>query len=334
MTINTFNKYELTDHLGNVRVLLSDVKIPADISSSRLTVNYTADVINAANYYPYGEEISKQTWTGGYNLPSLFGYNGMLKDNHIAGEGNAYYTLFREYAPDLGRWWSADPKKDSLPSFSPYVSMRANPINRIDPKGDADYIYTDSDSEPKVENDWGLVEFLNEDRYFIEVNGKRYQANSKETVELTDWKYIYQNWEFDKERGLNARVDDSLSGYMEIEVPNLLLSSEEYYVKVSSPEGGLLDQKHNLIVSDRKFPIELRDDYARAYLYIYKGIAYNWREAGNIVWGRALRTFDIPYWKIWAGAQLYTLYRYHQFDQPNEVDAFRAGYDKDGQFGK
>ena len=35
----------------------------------------------------------------------------MLKHNHISGEGNAYYTLFREYDPTLGRWWSADPMR-------------------------------------------------------------------------------------------------------------------------------------------------------------------------------------------------------------------------------
>ncbi len=129
-------EYELTDHLGNVRVMLSDIKMPADITSDRLTVNYTADVLNAANYYPYGEEIPQQTWNAAYELPYLFGYNGMLKDNHISGEGNAYYTLFREYDPTLGRWWSADPKRDSFPTFSPYLAFKGNPIKFVDIFGD------------------------------------------------------------------------------------------------------------------------------------------------------------------------------------------------------
>ena len=57
----------------------------------------------------------------------------MLKDNHIAGEGNAYYTLFREYDPSLGRCWSADPKRAKYPDMSPYIAFGANPVRFTDP---------------------------------------------------------------------------------------------------------------------------------------------------------------------------------------------------------
>ena len=50
----------------------------------------------------------------------------MMKDNHVAGEGNAYYTLFREYDPDLGRWWRPDPIFQ--PWQSPYSAFNGNPI--------------------------------------------------------------------------------------------------------------------------------------------------------------------------------------------------------------
>ena len=49
-----------------------------------------------------------------------------MKDNHVAGEGNAYYTLFREYDPDLGRWWRPDPIFQ--PWQSPYSAFDGNPI--------------------------------------------------------------------------------------------------------------------------------------------------------------------------------------------------------------
>ncbi len=118
-------EYELTDHLGNVRVIMSDVKIPTDLSLSRLADTYNADVLNVNNYYPYGKPITEQSWTKPRYLPSLFGYNGMMKDNHISGEGNAYYTLFREYDPNLGRWWKRDPIFQ--PWQSPYSAFDANP---------------------------------------------------------------------------------------------------------------------------------------------------------------------------------------------------------------
>jgi RHS repeat-associated protein len=61
--------------------------------------------------------------------------------NHIAGEGNAYYTLFREYDPTLGRWWSADPLRAKYADMSPYLAFGANPISFTDVMGDSLFFY-------------------------------------------------------------------------------------------------------------------------------------------------------------------------------------------------
>ena len=61
----------------------------------------------------------------------------MQKHNHIAGEGNTYYTLFREYDPILGRWWSADPMRDKYVGMSPYLAFGANPVRFVDLGGDS-----------------------------------------------------------------------------------------------------------------------------------------------------------------------------------------------------
>ena len=78
-------------------------------------------------------------------LPYLFGYNGMMKDNHVAGEGNAYYTLFREYDPDLGRWWRPDPIFQ--PWQSPYSAFDGNPIMLTDVWGLESAYTTQEDGE-------------------------------------------------------------------------------------------------------------------------------------------------------------------------------------------
>ncbi|MBU0489788.1 MAG: hypothetical protein KKD31_17750 [Bacteroidetes bacterium] len=49
--------YELTDHLGNVRVVISDKKYAKDINDNNVLDGddyYYADVKTATDYYPYG----------------------------------------------------------------------------------------------------------------------------------------------------------------------------------------------------------------------------------------------------------------------------------------
>lgn len=71
---NIGNKfYELTDHLGNVRALVKDVK------GSNL-------VVSANNYYPFGMFMPGRAWSqsdAGYR----FGFNGMEKDDEVKGMG-------------------------------------------------------------------------------------------------------------------------------------------------------------------------------------------------------------------------------------------------------
>jgi RHS repeat-associated protein len=65
-----------------------------------------------------------------------YGFNGMEKDDEIKGEGNSYFTYFREYDPRIARWLSIDPKTSKYPDLSPYVSFNNNPIFFTDPYGD------------------------------------------------------------------------------------------------------------------------------------------------------------------------------------------------------
>ena len=70
----------------------------------------------------------------------------MMKDNHVAGEGNAYYTLFREYDPDLGRWWRPDPIFQ--PWQSPYSAFDGNPIMLTDVWG----LEGEKNGDTRIEN--------------------------------------------------------------------------------------------------------------------------------------------------------------------------------------
>jgi len=64
-----------------------------------------------------------------------YSFQGMQKDNDVAGSGNSYTTYFRQYDPRLGRWKTTDPVIHAWEG--PYVGFGNNPINNIDPHGNS-----------------------------------------------------------------------------------------------------------------------------------------------------------------------------------------------------
>jgi RHS repeat-associated protein len=100
------------DHLGSIREL-SD-------STGILRSRYAYD--------PFGRRAHLEG-----NLEVEFGFVGMLWDI----VANLYFTRFRAYDPDIGRWLSRDPldlaEFEEGPNLYSYAIN--NPVNRIDPTG-------------------------------------------------------------------------------------------------------------------------------------------------------------------------------------------------------
>lgn len=120
-------RYEINDHLGNTRVVVSDLK-----EANLTTATYSATIKSIQNYYPYGQELTGMT----YNSSDYrYGYNGMEKDNELKGNGNSYDFGARLYDPRVARWLSLDPLASKYPSVSPYNGMGNNPIIYLDPDG-------------------------------------------------------------------------------------------------------------------------------------------------------------------------------------------------------
>ena len=63
-----------------------------------------------------------------------YGFNGMEKDDEIAGAGVNYTAEYWQYDARLGRRWNIDPV--FFPSESPYSTFSNNPIFYNDPNGD------------------------------------------------------------------------------------------------------------------------------------------------------------------------------------------------------
>jgi RHS repeat-associated protein len=125
-------KYELSDWLGNVRVVINDRKTP--VNSGNATVGYKAQVVSVTDYYSFGSEIAERTYEVVKPL-YRFGFQAQEKDNEIYGKGNTYYFKFREHDARIGRFWSVDPLAAKYPWNSPYAFAMNRLIDGIELEG-------------------------------------------------------------------------------------------------------------------------------------------------------------------------------------------------------
>ncbi len=125
-------KYELSNHLGNVLTVVSDLKLGQDNNSDDIAEAYLADVLTYADYYPFG-----MTMPGRFANPGSYRYGGaggQESDVEISGSfGNHYTAEYWELDARVGRRWNRDPVVKSWQS--PYAVFDNNPIYYNDPSG-------------------------------------------------------------------------------------------------------------------------------------------------------------------------------------------------------
>ena len=119
--------YALTDHLGNTRLLYTDVDGDG-------IAHVPEDIVQEEHYYPFGIKMGGP-WMGATESgTSDPGYNGI---DHVDDFGlDVNMAMYRTLDPSIGRWWQVDPKAEMYQSWSPYVSMGNSPMVQIDPRGD------------------------------------------------------------------------------------------------------------------------------------------------------------------------------------------------------
>ncbi len=145
--------FELSNHLGNVLVTVSDKRIPycpdpnttvicgqdhmgqpqaCHCSESPYSHFYRAEVMSANDYYPFGMGMVGRSYSSD---KYRYGFNGKENDNEVKGEGNQQDYGMRIYDPRLGRFLSVDPIASDFPWNSVYAYAEGDPINYIDLDG-------------------------------------------------------------------------------------------------------------------------------------------------------------------------------------------------------
>lgn len=123
--------YELTNHLGNVLVTITDKKIQVGGVRPGQIEYYVADVASANDYYPFGMMMPGRKFAAGNGY--RYGFNGKENDKD-AGEGVQDYGL-RIYDGRIGKFLSVDPLTPEYPWYTPYQFAGNMPIANIDLDG-------------------------------------------------------------------------------------------------------------------------------------------------------------------------------------------------------
>jgi RHS repeat-associated protein len=126
--------FELSNHLGNVLVTVSDKKIGIDEGGNGTTDYFQPEVLTAQDYYSGGMSMPGRKYTkpnSGYR----YGFNGKENDNDVKGDGNQQDYGMRIYDPRLGKFLSVDPLTKQYPWLSTYHYASNSPIANVDLDG-------------------------------------------------------------------------------------------------------------------------------------------------------------------------------------------------------
>ena len=124
----------VTDYLGSVRAVVD---------------GKTGDLYKASDYSAFGDEsvvmVRPQGDTPPHPLATAVLPDGQtLRDGYTGKEAQnedfgTCYTDFgaRQYSPALRRWMTPDPLSEKYYGVSPYAFCNNNPVNFVDPDGEA-----------------------------------------------------------------------------------------------------------------------------------------------------------------------------------------------------
>jgi RHS repeat-associated protein len=122
--------YELSNHLGNVLTVISDMKVPVGNEATGVLEYYNPHIISVTDYSPFGVALSARTWS---EQEYRFGFNG--KDKESEFNSGAYDFGARIHDARLGRWMSVDEVRFLQPGWTPYRYCFNNPMGYVDPDG-------------------------------------------------------------------------------------------------------------------------------------------------------------------------------------------------------
>ncbi|MDP2364268.1 MAG: RHS repeat-associated core domain-containing protein [Ignavibacteria bacterium] len=105
-----------------------------------MTLDETATVVSAQDYYPFGGIMENRSYVAGGNVNDKYKFTGKERD---VESGYDYFPPGRTYDSEIGRWLQVDPMFEKYPGWSPYNYTLNNPLKYFDPNGQEVKVYTE-----------------------------------------------------------------------------------------------------------------------------------------------------------------------------------------------
>ena len=343
-------EYELSDHLGNVSLVVLDRK-------KSLSTNIQPIIKSHTDYYPFGYPIASRS----FSLEQYrFGFNGQEGDNEVYGDGKSYTAEYWQYDSRLGRRWNVDPIKTV--NESSYSTNRNNPNFFSDPNGDCPdckdgkYTIQKGDKFWDLEKNWnmetGTLSKMNPelDPKNLKIGQEirvtlNYQDLPKGTI-LNSSKSLegMDNFFHKGAKGVN-RIKEVTEDDFNNLVKDKAIEYDKYLqfmnyarskamIKANST-GGMLDMKKYFIINLEQYSNDFSkwfalqnsiSEPATRTLFLYKGYAYNLNEFGNLLFGavHAKRGTSLKAVKIFGN--IYSKFKNGSNDEKAEAEAIERGY--------
>jgi RHS repeat-associated protein len=293
-------QYELTDHLGNVRVVISDAKHldirPTGYIDEPLITSYS-------NYYSFGMQMPSVNFSGSNYR---YGFNGKEKDNEGLGGGQSTYDYgFRIYNPAISRFLSVDPLSSSYPWYTPYQFAGNMPIWAIDLDGLEETIVI----YEFAQMDDGVMQVVDAREVIVDANAQysvKYQmVFENKTYELNSYTTMKGRDPVDK-NSVDQRQLGNFTGVTTLS--NAQLGEIIAWTQAVIDESGYSIAPVARTASDETLPTRengwygLLDFKIAAYdlfgldknqLLEINGTVYDANEAGNFLWSMALEACGI-----------------------------------------
>ena len=122
--------YELSNHLGNVLVTVTDMKIGIEGGTNWVAQYYEATVVSAVDYYPFGSSMAGRKFN---DNSYRYGFNGQEEDPEW--KGGAVVFKYRIHDARIGKFLSVDPLAPEYPWNSTYACTENSVIAFIELEG-------------------------------------------------------------------------------------------------------------------------------------------------------------------------------------------------------